>query len=108
MNYITLTASKPGNPAPKVEKRTSEERIYWIDCSSLVASGELISGTITHKAPDDINVSDTRTRQGKYLQFKVSGGPATMPFVEYQIRFNVGTTAQNIISIPLVIKVYSD
>lgn len=108
MNYITLSASKPGVPAPKLEKRTSDTRTYRIDCGPLLAPGEMISGNITHKSNPELVITEARTRQGRYLQFKVSGGPQTMPFVEYPVRFNVDTTADNNISVPVSIKVYSD
>lgn len=108
MNYITIPASKPGAPAPKLEKRTSDERTYWIDCSTLLAPNELICGQVTHKCSEELNIPHSRTRQGRYLEFKVCGGPTTMPFVEYQVRFNVDTTNNNVVSVPLVLKVYSD
>lgn len=108
MNYTTLPASKPGAPAPKLEKRTSDSKTYRIDCAPLLAPGEMISGNITHKSNPELNITEARTRQGRYLQFKVSGGPETMPFVEYPVRFNVDTSADNNISVPVSIKVYSD
>lgn len=108
MNYITIQASKPGVASPKIEKRTSDSRIYWVDCSALLAPGEMIYGEITHKSNPELLITDARTREGKFLQFKVGGGPTTMPFVEYSVRFNVGTTAENIVSVPVSIKVYSD
>ena len=108
MNYTTLPASKPGVAAPKLEKRTSDSRTYRIDCAALLAPGEMITGEITHKSNPELVVSEARTRQGRYLQFKLSGGPTTMPFVEYPVRFNVDTTAENNISVPVAIKVYSD
>lgn len=108
MNYTTISASKPGTPPPKIEKRTSDIRTYLIDCSALLAPGEMVMGEVSCKCNQELEVLSSRTRSGRYLQVKLSGGPATMPFVEYPVRFNVATTADNVVSVPLVIKVYSD
>lgn len=108
MNYVTIAASKPGTPPPKLEKRTSDVRTYLIDCSALLAPGEMVLGEIVYKCNAELQVLSSRTRQGRYIQVKLGGGPTTMPFVEYPVRFNVNTTADNVVSVPLVVKAYSD
>lgn len=108
MNYISISAAKPGSPVPKLEKRTNDVRTYWLDCKDLLALGEMVCGPTEAVSVDDIQISEVRTREGRYVQFRASGGPTDMPFIEYKLRFNVTTTAQNIISVPLILKVYSD
>ena len=108
MNYTTVKASKPGQPLPKLEKRTSDSKIFQIDCTELLALGELIFGEPTVKPVQDLEITEVVTRQGKYIQFRASKGPVNMPFVEYQVKFVVATTAQNSISVPVIVKVYSD
>lgn len=108
MNYITVNSSKPGTPPPKLEKRTNDSRIYWLDCSAMLAQGELITGVIEYKCSDELIINEYRTKKGRYVQFRISGGPTDMPFIEYPVRFSVSTTAGNIISVPLTLKVYSD
>jgi hypothetical protein len=107
MNYTTITASKPGATTPKIEKRTADSKIFLIDCSPLLCTNELVLGDININATV-LNISDLRTSQGKYIKFRVSGGPTNVPYTDYLINFSVNTTMTNVLTVPVSIRVYSN
>lgn len=103
---MQVTASKPGMLPPKIEKRTGDNIVCLIDCQSLLGAKELVYGK-----PDisttDLNLSEVRTNTGKFIQFRVSGGPTKVPYTDYLIVFTVSTTMKNILTVPVTIRVYS-
>lgn len=107
MNYTTVKATKPGSPPAKLEKRTGDSKIFLLDCGDLLSQGEMVMGVPT-AAVKDLVISEVRTRQGRYVQFRAAGGPVGMPFVDYHIKFVVATTLDNTLSVPVVLKVYAD
>jgi hypothetical protein len=107
MEYTTVTASKPGVVAPRIEKRTSDSKIFLIDCSPLLCTHELVLGDINY-TNSALNVSEAKTNQGKYIKFRVSGGPTNVPYTDYLINFSVGTTMTNVLTVPVSIRVYSN
>ena len=63
-----------GSNPPVIEKRQADSRIYTIDCSQVLRPDELAAGA---SAPVDqgVQVESVRTRAGRYLEMRVSGGP---------------------------------
>lgn len=108
MNYTTIKASKPGQPVPKLEKRTSDSKIFWVDCSDLLNLGEMIYGEPVVTNQPEIQVTERTTKLGKYIQFRATGGSTDMPFMDYQLKFLVNTTLNNTLSVPITLKVFSD
>lgn len=107
MNYTTVKATKPGQAPAKLEKRTGDSKIFLLDCTDLLSQGEMVFG-IPSVTVKDLSVTELRTRQGRYIQFRCSGGPTGLPFMDYQLKFVVTTTLDNTLSVPLTLKVYSD
>ena len=107
MSYTTIIASKPGATTPKIEKRTADSKIFLIDCSPLLCINELVLGDIS-VSTTILNISDLRTSQGKYIKFRVSGGPTNVPYTDYLINFSVNTTMTNVLTVPVSIRVYSN
>lgn len=108
MNYTTVQAALPGKPTPRIEKRTQDSKIFLIDCNTILTPNELITGNIEADSPQNVVVSEARSRQGKYIQFRLSGGPQNMPFAEYNIKFMVTTTMNNAYTVPVLAKVFSE
>jgi hypothetical protein len=107
MIYQTIPASKPGAPTPKVEKRTGDIKMYALDCSALLMPNELAVGKATAKGPVALEFTKVKCRQGRYVIFKVAGGPVNTPHVDYPVTFTVNTSFSNTLEIPLIIRVYS-
>ena len=108
MNYTTVQAALPGKPSPKIEKRTADSKIFLVDCNTLLTPNELITGEILVQTPPAVVVTEARSRQGKFVQFRLSGGPQNMPFAEYALKFVVSTTMNNSYTVPVQAKVYSE
>jgi hypothetical protein len=106
MEYFTLLAPKPGAVAPKFEKRTADVNILQIDCSPLISNNELIYGSVAISA-NSLLITEIKPKSGKYIRFKVSGGPINIPHEDYKIVFSVQTSTGNEISIPITIRAYS-
>lgn len=108
MNYTTVTAALPGKPIPRIEKRTQDSKIFLVDCNALLTPNELITGEILVTVPTGVVVEQTRSRQGKFIQFRLSGGPPVAPFAEYNLKFLVATTMNNAYTVPVLAKVFSE
>ncbi len=106
MDYFTLQASKPGAPAPKTEKRTADSKIIQIDCSSLLAGHEIIFGEPKVTSPT-LNIPKVETKLGKFIRFRVEGGPTDIPHMDYLVSFMVQTSTGNELSVPVTIRAYS-
>lgn len=107
MNYTTVAASKPGASVPKIDKRTADSKIFMIDCQPLLCDKELIFGQVLNNTTPLI-ISEVKTSQGKYIKFRVSGGPTDVPYTDYLIIFTVNTIMQNMLTVPVSIRVYSN
>lgn len=108
MNYTTVTAALPGKPIPRIEKRTQDSKIFLVDCNALLTPNELITGEIVADSPPGVTITEARSRQGKYIQFRLSGGPPVAPFAEYNLKFLVATTMNNAYTVPVLAKVFSE
>ena len=107
MDYTTVIASKPGVPAPKIDKRTADSKIFLIDCLPLLCTNEIIFGEVLNDTTP-LEISDVKTSQGKYIKFRVSGGPNDVPYADYLINFSVNTTMTNRLTVPVSVRVYSN
>jgi len=103
---ITVLVSKPGTPPPKVEKRTADMSVFQIDCFSILNTNEIIHGTVEINSPV-LNVTDAKAKLGRYVRFKVEGGPKDVPYSDYLISFVVNTSVGSKLSIPINVRVYS-
>lgn len=62
-----------GSNPPIIEKRQADSRIYTFDCSLVLRPEELAAGA--QAAPEQgVSVESVRTRAGRYLEMRVSGG----------------------------------
>lgn len=107
MIHHIILATKPGVAPPKVEKRTGDSKTYAIDCSALLVSGELVIGPVITTSPPTLVITEARCREGKYVLFKVAGGPFNTPFVDYNVTFKVTTSITNTLEVPITVRVYS-
>ena len=107
MNYTIINASKPGTPVPRIDIRVGDSKIFLIDCSTLICTNELIFGNVNNNTTE-LNLSDKRTSQGKFIKFRVSGGPISVPYADYLINFSVNTTMTNVLAVPVSIRVHSN
>lgn len=108
MDHSTVAASKPGTPVPKIEKRTKDSKIFAIDCTSLLSPNEIIFGEVKHNEVSTIVLSEVQSKQGKYVQFRVSEGPVNVPHTDYLINFTVVTSFKNELTVPVSIRVFSN
>jgi hypothetical protein len=110
VSYIVVTATKPGTPPPKVEKRTDDSRVFQIDCQPILADGEIIYGKVKEVKSTNsvIKVSELKSKLGHLVRFRVEGGPdTTLPHEEYLIVLKVSTSSGNELAIPVTVKAYS-
>lgn len=66
-------ARLPGQPAPTIQKHQGDDRSYVVDLAPLLREHELAvsAEALTF---DGLQVSNVRTRYGRYLQMTVAGG----------------------------------
>lgn len=107
MAYLTVTASKPGVSPPKVEKRTSDSIVMQVDVSSILNTNEVIHGEVVAVHPSDLVISEKKPVLGKFIRFRVEGGPINVPYTDYTIKFSVKTSNSNLLQIPVTIRAYS-
>jgi hypothetical protein len=105
--YISIVATKPGTPPPRVDKRTADSKIFQLDCTSLLSSAnELVYGKVSVKSPV-LKITELEPKLGKYVRFRVEGGPLDIPYEDYLIIFTVHTSSNNDLSVPITIRAYS-
>lgn len=104
---MLLSASKPGNSPPRADKRTGDSLQIKIDCSILLSDKELLYG-IPSLNSSDLVITEVKTSLGKYIQFRVSGGPTKVPYTDYSIIFSVNTIYNNVLTVPITIRAYSN
>lgn len=104
---MQVTASRPGSPVPKIDKRTGDNILCHIDCQSLLSDKELIYGNPAISTTD-LFVENIRTTSGKFIQFRISGGPTKVPYTDYSIVFTVNTTMKNVLTVPITVRAYSN
>lgn len=104
---MNVTASKPGEKTPKIEKRTLDSVVCSIDVTPLLDKHELVYGAVSVTFPAPLEITEQCTKQGKLVSFRASSGPVDMPFAEYVVAFSVGTSKGNRLSVPVILKVYS-
>jgi hypothetical protein len=68
---------------------------------------ELVIGRATADGPVALEFTRVKARQGRYVVFKVAGGPDSTPFVDYPVSFTVNTSFSNTLEVPIIIRVYS-
>lgn len=107
MTYLTVTASKPGVLPPKIEKRTHDSIVMQVDVSSILNANEVIHGDVLAVYPSDLVITEKRPVLGKFIRFRVEGGPINVPYTDYTIKFSVKTSNGNGIQVPVTIRAYS-
>ena len=107
ISYITVIATKPGTQPPRVEKRTEDSRVFQLDCLPILADGEIIYGKVKASSPG-LKVSELKSKLGKYVRFRVEGGPdVTIPHEDYMVVFKVQTSSDNELAVPVIVRAYS-
>lgn len=105
---MKVLASKPGTPPAKIEKRTGDSIICYIDCQPLLSDKEIVYGKPLNSA-SELDISEVKVSSGKLVHFRISGGPtARVPYTDYSIIFTVNTTFKNVLTVPVTIRVYSN
>lgn len=107
MEYTTVSASKPGSAAPKIEKRTGDEKIFMVDCSTILNDKEMIRTVTVINQPEQLSIEDIRISEAKFIRFKLKGGPTSTPYADYLVNYSVSTTSKNVIVVPVSVRVYS-
>lgn len=102
-----VLASKPGEAPVKLVKRTADIKYFEIDLQPILSNKELAFGKPSFNNVD-ITIEDNRIISGKILKFKVSGGPLNVPHTDYSVVFTINTTFNNVITLPVSIRVYSN
>lgn len=105
---MNILATKPGSPPAKVEKRTYDSRVYSVDCDPLLSKGEVIFGAPDYNSKAPLEITDARTKGGRYLEFRATGGPTNVPFVDTTISFELKTSNASTIVVPVTIRTYSE
>jgi hypothetical protein len=59
-----------------------------------------------HTNPETITLTEIRSRQGKNIEFRVTGGPVGGKFTDYLVKFLVNTTFNNVLTIPINIRIF--
>ena len=107
MEYTTILASKPGTPVPKLDKRTDDNKIFMIDCLPILCDKELVRGIVLN-GTTPLTITELYAKEGRYIKFRVGGGPTTVPYTDYLINFTVRTSKTNDITVPVTIRVFSN
>ena len=105
-SYISIIATKPGNAPPKIEKRTADSRVFELECTPLLSNNELVYGEVRVDSPV-LKITELKPKLGKYVRFRVEGGPTDIPHEDYKITFMIQTSSGNELSVPVTIRVYS-
>lgn len=66
-------ARLPGQQPPTIQKHQLDERVYVVDMASLLREHELATSAEAVSF-DGLQVTNVRTRYGRYLQMNVAGG----------------------------------
>jgi hypothetical protein len=105
-----IKAPKPGQVAPRFDKRTEDELVFEIDCSELLPDNLnrfFGKAKVTEPIGSPISITKSKIRQGKYLTFVVEGGPTDVPYSDYSIHFTINCTNGSKITVPVVLRCYS-
>lgn len=99
-------ASLPGQPAPRIAKRAADARLYTIDCFPLLKEHELLSAVVSAESAG-LTVSDARTRQGRFVEVRVAGGPTppVIPHKDFDVTIVVDTQRGRI-AVQFEVRVY--
>jgi hypothetical protein len=97
-----IKAKPPGQPIPRIDKRTIETITYQLDLNDLLLPNELVTGIISTEAKLDI--SEVKPRQGKFIEVKVTPSlVVASQYVDYPITIlfstNVGNTRAGVFTI---------
>ncbi len=110
MDYITVPASIPGHSGPKLEKRTKDSRTFQIDCSNLLMPSEVIAGGVVGEITPagSVEITDVRSRQGKFVAFRLQGGPDGNPaYSDHTISITFKTSKQNVLEAVAQLRVHA-
>jgi len=105
-NYITILATKPGTPPPRVDKRTEDSRVFQLECTPLLSNNELVYGEVRAISPV-LKITELKPKLGKYVRFRVEGGPKDIPHEDFLVNFIIQTSSGNELSVPITIRAYS-
>lgn len=64
-------ATVAGKPAPRINKRQGDDRVYRVDCTPLLRQYELLVA-VTSCAAAGLQVSGGRTREGRFLEVRIA------------------------------------
>jgi hypothetical protein len=79
--------------APSLVKQPAESRMYTMDFSPLLGTGETLTGVTSVTAlPADLTLSGVPTYSGVFAQQRIAGGTAG---VKYVVTFLVTTSGGN-------------
>lgn len=101
-----INAPRPSENPPVIEKRTEDSRKYIISCNNILEPNELIYGSVSFNTHINLIITNVRARQGKNIEFRVSGGPIGGKFTDYLVSFIVNTTIGNTLKVPINVRVY--
>ncbi|HOU64456.1 MAG TPA: hypothetical protein PK861_00290 [Thermomonas sp.] len=99
-------ATPPGAAAPKIAKRSADDRLYLIDCRPLLRRFELLSQVLDVQAPG-LSVSLQRPRSGVFLEVRVAGGtvPTGQPHKDHALSASL-RTSQGTVAVAVDFRVY--
>ena len=103
---IDAIATAAGRPAPRIDKRAADDRVYRIDCEPLLRQYEMLAEVTRCEAPG-LQISEARTRQGRGFEVRIAGGevPEASPYKDHAISATLRTT-QGTLSIAVDVRVY--
>lgn len=101
-----ITASKPGDDNPKVDKRYDESLLCSVDLKTLLDTNEIVTSTDTVEDAG-LSITKVRSREGTKMEFLV--GPSdlgTSTNMSHLVRIRFNTNFGSTKSLVILVKVH--
>lgn len=101
-----ITATLPGQPFPRIDKRAADTVTYLVDCSPLLNKHELVVSAASSSTAG-ITISNIRTRKGTGVELRVANTPITnAAYVDFTVNLVLQTSMDNSRTTSFVVRVY--
>lgn len=101
-----ITATLPGQPFPRIDKRASDTVTYLIDCLPLLNKHELVASAIAVSSPE-ITISNIRTRKGTGVELRIANAAITSAaYIDFTVNLVLQTTMNNSRTTSFIVRVY--
>lgn len=101
-----IKAKLPGNPIPKVDKRSNENILYTVDLTELLTGTNELTNEI-QSVQCALPIESSKTRQGKFIEIRIPPSEVrTAAYQDYNVSILFKTTLENIRSAVFTVRVY--